>query len=98
MTKFEVFDEEESNIHLVKLKGKVVRDGKCPLKKIILCENCEDYDGWGISIHEHNADIYCKNSRIIDGSKLTLFPVINKKKKEKKWFINLIGRKKNDRN
>ena len=89
-------NKENYNIsHLIRLDGKVVRDGKCPLKKTILCENCEDYDGWGINIRLHKADIYCKNPKIVDGSKLTLFPIIYKKKKEKRKFINLIRRKKN---
>ena len=84
---------EEKHSHLIRLDGKVVRDGKCPLKKMILCEDCNDYDGWGINIREHRADIYCKNPRIIDDSKLTLIPI-----KKKKWslFIDIIkGERKN---
>ena len=90
-------NEENYNTHLVQLKGKVVRDGKCPLKKTILCEDCEDYDGWGIDLKAHRTDIYCKNPRIIDSNKLTLIPMSNKKK-QKRWslFIDLIkGERKN---
>ena len=76
-------NEEEHNMHLVRLKGKVVRDGSCPLKKGILCEDCEDYDGWGIDIGEHRSDIYCKNPRIVDGTMLTLVPQTNNKKRQK---------------
>ena len=71
-------------MNLVRLNGKVVRDGKCPLKKGILCENCKDYDGWGIDIKKHRPDIYCKNPKIIDGNMLTLTPQINNEKKQKR--------------
>ena len=67
-----IFDEEISNIHLVQLSGKIILNENCPVKKTILCENCEFYDGWGVDTVNYEIHIYCNNSRIIDGKKLEL--------------------------
>ena len=69
---FIIFDEEESNIHLTQLKGKIIRDTGCPLKKLILCEDCEFYDGWGVDTVNYETHIYCTHPNIIDIKKLKL--------------------------
>jgi len=74
-----IFDEEESNIHLIQLKGKIIRDCVCPLGKILPCEDCEEfYDGWGVDTVN-----YCNNPNIVDGKSLKL-SVIKGKREEKK--------------
>ena len=83
----EIFDEEESNIHLVRLNGKVIREGECPLKKLIPCEKCEFYDGWGVDLINYRAEVWCTSPKIVDGSKLVLFGVKEtvEETKKRKW-------------
>ena len=68
----EIFDEEESNIHLIQLKGKIVRDGDCPINKSILCEDCEFYDGWGYDMQNYKFEVFCNNPNVVDAKKLKL--------------------------
>jgi len=57
---------------MVALKGKIVRLGECPLKKLIECEDCEYYDGWGVDIKNHRLSIWCFNNNIVDGKTIQL--------------------------
>lgn len=85
----DIFDEEESNIHLTQLKGKIVRSGDCPLNKFILCEDCEFYDGWGVDYVDYEVHVYCNNPNIIDSAKLSLIPEVNiEKRKYFRWRKN----------
>jgi len=81
----------DSNGQLTKLKGKIIRDNDCPLKKKILCENCENYDGWGFDIKSFEFDVYCNHPNIIDFGKVNLYNITNKKKpKKRKTLIEII--------
>lgn len=76
---------EENNSHLTRLKGKIIRNENCPLGKLILCENCEFYDGWGIDVEDGKAHIYCTNENIVDANRLNItLEKENKKIKKKK--------------
>jgi len=79
---FEIFDEEESNIHLTKIKGKIIRDVDCPLKKSILCEDCDFYDGWGVDTVNYEVHVYCNHPNIINAKKLKLDGIYYKKVKK----------------
>ena len=80
----DIFDEEESNIHIIQLEGKIVRKNECPLKKKILCEECEFHDGWSVDAINYKVHIFCTNPNIIDSSKLTLLPIKKGEKDYKK--------------
>lgn len=80
----DIFDEEETGIHLTKLKGKIIRDGNCPLKKIIACEDCKFYDGWGVDTIEYEVHVYCNHPNLIDTKKLKLTREESEKNNNKK--------------
>lgn len=67
-----ICEKYEEDNHLVRIEGKIIRDGDCPLKKTISCEDCEFFDGWGFDIAKTLAVIYCTNKNILDGNYLKL--------------------------
>ena len=81
-------------INMIRLKGKIIRDEDCPIKKTIMCEDCPFYDGWGVDVKTYKMHIYCTNQNIINRSKLTLTNEQYRKYKKSNIFIRFIKKKK----